>query len=417
MNEDKPAKDKWDKAEIVFKFLGGVMAAVLVALLGIYGNKYLHDKERRDNDITLYTQLLTNKETAENSLRATMFGEMLKSFLTPDDASKKNSQPHLAKIREMRLSLELLARNFHESLDMKPLFEHLLMQIIRPRISLNKCLKVLDDHSARMTQKAKDTCREAIELEKEENNYISKTDAKPIELKNRINRLSRNYDREMDLLVKSAKRVVRKQREVLEQVAGTLLLEIPLKGPSADKVCTRYAPIDWLPSEAGTCTTEDGREVSVDGIVKESTLYLKETSGGADTKGKGDKGEEKAKALSRYFKVRVRYIYPKWKQVFVEVLTCPEKTGCEERTADDPEKQEAAFWVEYFDFPLVDNSYLNDKERYSVILEDFKEGEDGEEVKAEIALLYYPASYAGLKEKSFYNNQLMQGLLNRDLFK
>jgi hypothetical protein len=76
----------------------------------------------------------------------------------------------------------------------------------------------------------------------------------------------------------------------------------------------------------------------------------------------------------------------------------------------------SAFWLEYFDFPLVDNSYINSKQRYSVILEDFNAGWDGEDESAEITLLYYPASYAGLKEKSFYNNQLMNTLMKDNFF-
>lgn len=119
---------------------------------------------------------------------------------------------------------------------------------------------------------------------------------------------------------------------------------------------------------------------------------------------------------SRYFKVTVRYAYPWWKQVFVEVITCPEEEGCETLPKSESGRDDASFWLEYFDFPLVDSTYLNRDERYSVILNGFKEGEYGEEEEVEITLLYYPASYAGLKEKTFYNNQLMRHLLESDLF-
>jgi hypothetical protein len=51
-----------------------------------------------------------------------------------------------------------------------------------------------------------------------------------------------------------------------------------------------------------------------------------------------------------------------------------------------------------------------------VILEGFKLGRNGEDESAKITLLYYPASYAGLKEKSFYNNKLMNYLMNQDFF-
>ncbi len=121
---------------------------------------------------------------------------------------------------------------------------------------------------------------------------------------------------------------------------------------------------------------------------------------------------------SRYFKLNVRYAYPKWRQVYVEVLSCPavDEDMTEKKCRQNPEREDGGFWLEYFDFPLVDSTYLNTNQRYSIILKDFIENEDGEYEKAEILLIYYPALYAGLKEKSFYDNQLMRSLLNSDLF-
>jgi predicted nucleotidyltransferase len=401
-------KDGWDKAEIIFKFLGGVLAALLVAALGIYGNSYLQKSQRMDSDIKLYTQLLSNKETAENSLRATMFGQILQSFLKPADAEETGEEADLARIREMRLNLELLARNFHESLDMKPLFQHLLMEILRPWIKLRRCSSALERCQGQITPEAELICGKAAERAGVDLNFMVQAgetqESQITRERRRIDRLARKYEQEIDLLVKAAKRVARKQREVLEEVAGKLRLEIPLKGQPPETICTAYSPSEWLPATAGTCETDDGKNVIVSGFSEEGSLVFK-----------GTKTEGTATS-SRYFRMRVRYACPDRKKVFVEVLSCPQKEGCEERPKDDPERDAASFWVDYFDFPLVDNTYLNSKERYSVFLEGFKEGPDGEEERADITLLYYPASYAGLKEKSFYNNQLMRGLLESDLF-
>jgi len=109
-SEPPTKKDWWDKANVFSK----IFAAVLIALFGLYGNRYLQQKQKLDNNIKLYTQLLSNKETSENSLRKDMFEQILTSFLKP---SKTERQDTISRIREMRLSLELLARNFRESLD------------------------------------------------------------------------------------------------------------------------------------------------------------------------------------------------------------------------------------------------------------------------------------------------------------
>jgi hypothetical protein len=75
---------------------------------------------------------------------------------------------------------------------------------------------------------------------------------------------------------------------------------------------------------------------------------------------------------------------------------------CEQKYKENPKiNNKANFWLEYFDFPLVDNTYLNSKQRYSVILDGFETDERENDTAAKITLLYYPASYSGLKEKSF----------------
>lgn len=380
----KRLKDRWDKADVLFKFL----AAALIAAFGFFGNQYLQDKQKIDSDIKLYTEIMSNKERAENSLRKDMFGEMLQSFLKRKDAKDESQQTTLSKIREMRLSLELLSRNFHESLDMKPLFNHLLMEIVRPRKSLRAYYRALKKEG-----NGEEQVKKAIDrAEKMTNEKIAKDEKE-------VNRLLKRYDRELDLLVRTAKRVTRKQREVLEEVAGKIKLEIPLKDQPTNKICTYYKPGVWLPKEDGTCEPENGKTV-IEGESADGTIIFKTAD------------RDEGSSSSRYFRMKVRYVYPRWKQIYVEILTCPKEKGCEE----NPEKDTASFWLEYFDFPLVEHTYLNGEERYSVILESFKEDQHGNAEKAEITLLYYPSSYAGLKEKSYYNIQLMRGLVKSKLF-
>ena len=426
-SESPTQKDWWDKANVFCK----IFAAVLIAVFGFYGNRYLQQKQKLDNNIKLYTQLLSNKETSENSLRKDMFGQILQSFLKPSDSE---TQDTISRIREMRLSLELLARNFHESLDMKPLFKHLLMEIIRTRLKLKHFSKELaslnslmwnqeeihredsgEDQIDKLRQKTIDKVKSiSTEVAKMTNNNSIRIESEDVqceeieEKQNKIVQLCKCYDRELDMLIQTAKRVTRKQREVLEDVAGEIKLTVPFKGVPSNKICREYGPRDWLPKEVGTCGNKCGEKI--EGIsVTSKNLKFKNSDGEDDV------------TSTRYFLMKVRYAYPKWKQVYVEILTCPVKEGSGEMTEskckENPNKDQANFWLEYFDFPLVDNTYLNSKQRYSVILEGFEADEAGEDVKAEITLLYYPASYAGLKEKSFYNNQLVQSLLKSELFR
>lgn len=417
-SSQNPQKSGWDKAEIIFKLVGPLLVGLSIGGLGWFGNNVLQEQQKKAKNMQLYTQLLSNKEAAENSLRKDMFSQILLSFLTPKDTGNASKQPTIARIREMRLSLDLLSRNFHESLDMKPLFKHLLIEIVRSRRILKNCLQGVGDKKKtkedvrRTCEKIKKKLNEDLNIEDlaKLDEHVRKEDlniedlAKPEKHATKdLERLVRRYDRELDLLIGTAKRVARKQREVLEEVAEEMKLEIRMTGEDPSDVCEEYRPTEWLPKADGICKTKKGGKVSkVLGVSTMKTLAFKHAGGENDS------------MPNRFFRMRVRYIYPKWNQVFVEILTClkEEEKACEK----DPERDEATFWLEHFDFPLVDSTYLNATERYSVILEGFKRGPAHEPEKADITLLYYPASYAGLKEKSFYNNQLMQSLLESDLF-
>lgn len=116
-------------------------------------------------------------------------------------------------------------------------------------------------------------------------------------------------------------------------------------------------------------------------------------------------------ASERKFKVVVEHSYPLWNQVRVRV----EVTKTKKEKQSDPNGEDAhiaEFWLGYFDFPLAENSFLSSKERYAVVLDKI----DRTKQQAHISLLYFPASYAGLKEKSFYQQKLISTLLEDNAF-
>jgi hypothetical protein len=116
---ENKGKDIWDKLEIVFKPLNGLLTALAVGLLGYYTSNLLRQRETRETNERIYTQLMSSREQAESALRKDMFVSIIQSFLRPDSAS----------LEDRMLNLELLAYNFHESLNLKPLFVHLNKQI------------------------------------------------------------------------------------------------------------------------------------------------------------------------------------------------------------------------------------------------------------------------------------------------
>ncbi|MCZ6686032.1 MAG: hypothetical protein O6849_08640, partial [Candidatus Dadabacteria bacterium] len=69
--------------------------------------------------IQLYSELMGKREASESALRKDMFSSIIDSFVNDKNES----------LEEDTLNIELLAYNFHDSLNLKPLFVHLQNKI------------------------------------------------------------------------------------------------------------------------------------------------------------------------------------------------------------------------------------------------------------------------------------------------
>ncbi len=130
MADEKPKRDAWDRISELLQAGGGLFTAIAVALIGFLGSNYLKERESADTasrekmqanetNVRIYTELMSKREEAESALRKDMFVSIIQSFLRPGSAS----------LDERVLNLELLSYNFHESLELKPLFVYLDKQI------------------------------------------------------------------------------------------------------------------------------------------------------------------------------------------------------------------------------------------------------------------------------------------------
>ena len=123
---DKPGepKDGWDKLSVVLHPLGGLLTAVAVTAVGIMGSQVLNRRQALDTNARLYSELMSRREESESSLRKDMFVSIIQSFLEPGTNDLD------AKV----LNLELLAYNFHESLNLKPLFLDIARRLEGPEV-------------------------------------------------------------------------------------------------------------------------------------------------------------------------------------------------------------------------------------------------------------------------------------------
>jgi hypothetical protein len=121
-DENKRPRDIWDKWDIILKPTGALLTALTVALLGFISSGYLNRRQNLETRTRLYTELISQREQSESSLRKDMFTSIIETFLRPGTQSPS--------IQEKVLNLELLAYNFHESLNLQPLFLDLREEIV-----------------------------------------------------------------------------------------------------------------------------------------------------------------------------------------------------------------------------------------------------------------------------------------------
>jgi hypothetical protein len=275
MDENKQ-KDFWDKVDIVLRPINGLLTALAVALLGYYTTSILRQSEVRETNQRVYTEVMSSREQAESGLRKDMFLSIMQIFLRPEGAG----------VESKMLNLEMLAYNFSESLNLKPLFAHMDRRINTAASSEKK------DYKDRLDQVAR-------------------------EVKNR-------------------------QMVLLEQVGRKF---------------SRTIDFEKFRASPG------GMELEPEKLVLNNT--------------------------EREFMLSVLGYDPGRQELTMElgVRTPRESSNVQRRI----------FNVGFYDFPMIDNTRLSSDQRAAVVLNQTNEG------GADLTLVYFPGSYASLKEKVSYD--------------
>ena len=113
-------RDAWDKVAILLHPLGGLFTALAITLLGFKSSEFLNRRQAIETNTRLYSELMSKREESESALRKDMFQTIIGSFVNASGKGDLDSSV---------LNLELLAYNFHESLNLKPLFLDLKRRI------------------------------------------------------------------------------------------------------------------------------------------------------------------------------------------------------------------------------------------------------------------------------------------------
>jgi hypothetical protein len=124
--EVKPATEKKDRSAAQIDLLKAVAMPLAALILGFVFNYSLSKSQARDSDMRLYTEMMGRREQADSDLRKDMFKAVLEKFMSNDPKMQGKE-----KLDQQILELELLAYNFHESLDIGPLFKSINKQVAK----------------------------------------------------------------------------------------------------------------------------------------------------------------------------------------------------------------------------------------------------------------------------------------------
>ena len=296
----KNKRDTWDKIQIILHPIGGLITALTIALVSYFGSVYLNNRQDNESKIRLYTELMSRREQAESDLRKDMFNSILGTIL-------KESQT----LDEKILQLELLAYNFHESLNLMPLFVYLDRQITNEGNYLNK-----EEFRKRLYKMARDVTSKQIAI------------------------LESKYPKKQEFLFFS------------NDTAGYKKgLSQELKFNGGEGFVFNYEYYDTVRTE---------KEVTVN--------------------------KSLVKLTANEFNIDEKYV-----NVRLDIESFSNEKSINIITQE--------FTIDFFQFPMIDNTRLSNDMRCAVVMRDF----DYYNKFIEVDILYFPGSLSSLKEKPYYD--------------
>jgi len=333
----KKEKDFWDKLDITTKPIAAFFTALVITIIGYYGQRTiteisLHEQSTttrlalQEQNARLYTQLLASREASESALRKDMFKEILSGFFRKSDDD--DIQNDLSK---KVLKLELLAINFGDALSLGPLFSEMSQDI-------EKILRKNGDKVADWQT------------------------------------VAGAYQKRLRGL---ARRVASQQYSTIYPSGVPFDFEVPLNGIElSEEMASSDWNYEWPYDHESYQNNPDINVFVLDDIKRSFEISFRNA----------DYAEKSV-------------------QVKLEIF--------EFKLVDDPaedsqsiEQQEKVtdleFTLDFFNFPLIDNTRLSNNQRFTLILEKF----DTNTLK--IAGMVFPGLYASQKDKPFLNEAIQE---------
>ena len=321
--------------------LGGWWVTTQVEIWRASDQKQSAERELRDQKARLYVELMSRREEADSALRKDMLSKVFDKFF-----SETRGDP-----REQVLKLEILAKNFHDALDLSPLFKE-----VHRQIALSS--KIPGDEARR--------------------------------LESRLTRLARDIGSKQTLL--------------LEQSGGKIDVDVDLRCFLKNGVRTDIYPPERVPKPP-ECKLISGAAPAPE---QQAFGVRLPHRGGTPGRCRPDEPStaeatcvDFALSLEGYKADQFEFL------VRLEAWPRPRSQSSGGPSPAPTFSGSSTFHVSYFDFPLLDYTRLPEGWRVAVVVQDI----DTMAGVARLNLLYFPASRASVKDKPYFDEMLDELLL------
>ena len=389
-NDNK--KSTFDKRIEISKTVAVLLIPIFIAGFGYWGTHILEKIRISETNNRVYIELMSKREEAESALRKDMFNFIIQSFFKTEE----KSCIHEDEVLESKvLELELLAYNFHESFNLKPLFSHLLKRTEYEKDKKDnnrKYSSYLEKYRGRLKKVATEIIDKQMTVLEEVGD--EKTSDIILILSKEPEKVGATKDNEIDLNsviseMKNKMEIEKMEQQKKEEGEGIIdqLLSVIFQRKEKKKP----EIIDQLKKELEEI---NAKIENFQPNVFDFDLTIKETT--------------------RTFRIVVEKVALQRQELYVRLeISDPINDKKDEVKTDGKGNMflNTAFWLGFFDFPFIDNVRLPGDQRCALVLENFRYSKEEESesdskmrLSADFTTVLFPGSYGSLKEKPYIDD-------------
>lgn len=348
----KSQKDVWDKIEILSRPIIASLTAAVIAIIGFVGQNTITALSSQEQNARLYTELLSRREEAESSLRKDMFKEIMSGFFTKIEVKDKSKEQNLEGSEEYKG----------------------------------------DDIKDNLSKKI-------LKLEMLALNFGDSLSIGPLftELSSDIERLLRANGNTIEDWKIVAGHYQKRLRSLAKRLAGKQLATISSGSNSSDKNDFKI-----------TVKTEIV-EVPDDDEDPESKVFYWMSE---EDQNVVDEDKLKLDGVIRFFEITLSNadLENHTVSVNIKILEIPkDKSNNKDKSLRGPEiVAHENFKLDFFNFPLIDNTRLSHNHRFALVIEEFDSN------TIELKGVLFPGVYASQRDKPFLNEAINDLKANED---